>query len=143
MRLPIIPGDENSPGNILLAFVENKISPGQTRLYCLPATPAQLQYFKANNFHQALFSPSQPAGKNTINGWFKAAGVLLGLEKPLCGHSLRRLAISKLVNGGVAVTEVMAVARHNSISATSVYMQRSSETLPTRLGALGITYNPV
>lgn len=137
MRLPIMANDPNSPGNILYRFVFEKMSPGQTRLHCQPATNAQLNAFKTWK-PTAIYSPSLPLGHNTIRDRFLTAGVILGLEKPLKGHALRRLAITKMARGGVQLTEIMATARHSSIAASAAYMGRTDKSQVTKLKALGV-----
>lgn len=139
MRLPIIPEDPDSPGTIYHNFISTKLSPGQTRLLCYPATLSQMQYFMAAGFHTSMYSPSHPLGKNTVAAYFKEIGCLLQLTTPLTGHALRSLCITKLVNGGVAITEVMSTARHNSVSASSVYQRRTGESHKNKMAALGIS----
>ena len=95
MRLPIIPSDVNSPGNILYRYVFQNMSPGQIRLHCQVASESQKQIFKAWK-PSAMYSPNMPLGRNTINDRFTEAGVILGLDKPLKGHALRRMAITKM-----------------------------------------------
>jgi integrase len=138
MRIPVIPDDPDSPGTILKKFVFENMSPGQVRIHCYPATASQLAYFKFAGKPNAMYSPGQPLGKNSINDRFKKAGVIMGLSKPLHGHSLRRLAITKMVCGGVSITEVMSAARHTSVSATTAYIQRNQSSNLTKLQALGI-----
>lgn len=138
MRIPIISQDVNSPGTILFNYITNKMSPGQLRIHCKPATRKQMEKFRIMNFPEAMYSPDQPLGRNTIREYFQEAGVILKLQKPLNGHALRRLSITKMASGGVCLTEIMATARHSSIAATSAYMQRNHDTGKARLKALGI-----
>jgi len=130
--------DANSPGNILYRYIFENMSPGQLRLHCQNATPSQLQYLRATK-PKAMYSPGQPLGKNTINDRFRDAGVIIGLSKPLTGHSLRRLAITRMATGGVQLTEIMATARHSSVAATTAYMGRNDASQAKKLKALGYT----
>lgn len=138
MRLPVIADDPESPGTILKDYVMNKMSPGQTRLYCYPASEVQRQYYKFLGKPHALFSPNQPIGKNVITKRFHDLGAKLGLSGTLNGHSLRSLAITRMVNGGVNIVEVMATARHASVSATTAYIQRNPVSSIQKLNALGV-----
>jgi hypothetical protein len=99
MRLPIIPSDPNSPGTIFPDFIHNKMSPGQTRIHCKPASGVQLATFAAKG-STGLYSPHQPLGKNSIREYFLALGRKVGIDN-LCGHSLRALSITKMMNEDV------------------------------------------
>jgi hypothetical protein len=138
MRIPVIPDDADAPGTILKKYIFENLSPGQVRIHCYSATASQLAYFKFSGKPNAMYSPSQPIGKNAVNDRFKKAGMIMNLSKPLHGHSLRRLAITKMVCGGVSITEVMSAARHTSVSASSAYIQRNQSSDLMKLQALGI-----
>ena len=137
MRLPVIPEDINSPGTILYDFIVNKMSPMQLRLHCKPATKSGLTYFLSCK-PTALYSPNIPLGKNTITTYFHEAGCILKLHNKLNGHSLRRLMITKMLNGGVMLSEVMATARHSSVAASNAYQQRSDVSSTVKLYSLGV-----
>jgi len=115
-----------------------KMSPGQLRIHCQPATSAQKMAFASIKRPEALYSPNMPLGKNSITQLFAEAGVLLALENPLKGHSLRRMAITKMATGGVSVQEIMATARHTSVAAAVTYMSRTDDSNAKKIKALGI-----
>jgi integrase len=138
MRLPIIPSDKNSPGTILSDFMHFKMSPGQLRFHCHGATKQMRIQFAALKRPTALYSPRQPIGHNTVTAYFRDLGNRLGI-KDLTGHSLRALCITRLVNGGVGIQEVMNSARHSSVSASSVYQMRTGESQAKKFKALGVS----
>ena len=133
-----MPEDVTSPGTVLHRFVFTKMSPGQTRFHCQPATVAQKNAFVGLGRPEALYSPSQPLGRNTITNLFTQAGVRLEMAAPLKGHALRRMAITKMANGGVQISEIMATARHGSVSATMAYMQNNNASGVAKLKSLGL-----
>ena len=140
MRLPIVTDDPNSPGTIFWNYIMHKMSPGQLRIHCKPATFAQKMAF-SHQGRESMYS-LMPLGHNTINMYFREVGLLLGLSKELKGHSLRGLCISKMVNGGVSITEVMATARHNSVSASATYQKRNGVSNQIKMKALGVSIPP-
>ena len=56
----------------------DSLGPGQMRFYCKVASPAQRRNFAAVGHKQALFSPNQPLGVNTIRKMLKSAATRLG-----------------------------------------------------------------
>lgn len=138
LRLPIVPEDQTSPGTLLHRFIFAKMSPGQTRFHCQPATLAQRNAFVGLGRPEALYSPSQPLGRNTITNLFTQAGIRLEMAAPLKGHALRRMAITKMASGGVQISEIMATARHGSVSATLSYMQNTNASGVAKLQSLGL-----
>lgn len=138
MRIPIFPQDINSPGTIFYDYVFNKTAPGQTRLHCYPATNNQRQCYANLGKPTAVYSGTTPVGHNTITNYFNDAGALLGLKNKLNGHAMRRLCITKMVNGGVGLSEIMATARHSSVAATLTYQKRTEKGTCVKLAALGM-----
>ena len=133
MRLPVV-GDK-SPAAFILRFLGH-LAPGQTRLYCKPATAKQIAHFATLGWPNAKFSPDQPLGHNTIAKLMKRASEKLGLD--VTGHAFRRLFITTLVNDGrVSVEESLAAARHGSVAAQRTYMARNGVSEANRFKALG------
>ncbi len=108
----------------------------------MPATVAQKHTFVGSGRAGALYSPSQPLGRNTITDLFTKAGVQLQMSVPLKGHALRRMAITKMANGGIQISEIMATARHGSVSTTMAYMQNNENSGVTKLKSLGSPLHP-
>lgn len=52
------------------------------------------------------------------------------------GRQLRRLTITKMVNGGIGLAQIMATARHTIVAASVAYEGISGNTL-AKLSVLG------
>ena len=133
---PKIPVD-SIPGQIISKYLE-KLSPGQTRIYCKPATIAQKFKFLGQGHPNAVMSPNQPIGINTIRSMLNDACKQMG--HPECtGHGFCRLFITTLANdSGVSVEESLGSARHSSVAAQRTYMQRDGVSKCAKFAALGI-----
>ena len=117
----------------------DSLGPGQMRLYCKVATPAQRRNFAAAGHKQALFSPNQPIGVNTIRKMLKSASKRLGYPESVTGHAFRRLFITTLVNdSGVSTEEALASSRHSSVAASRAYQIRGNNSEIAKFRALGL-----
>ena len=133
MRLPNV--GPKSPAAFILRFLGH-LSPGQTRLYCKPASSKQIAHFASMGWPNAKFSPNQPLGHNAMAKLMKSASAKLGLD--VTGHAFRRLFVTTLVNDGrVSVEESLAAARHSSVAAQRTYMSRNIVSEANRFKALG------
>ena len=116
-----------------------KLSPGQNRLFCKPATQSQMDTFREIGWKNAQMSPNQPLGVNSISLLFKRGAKLLGVNNPdtFGGHALRAYFLSKLYNSPeVSNVEEMCAGRHNSVAAGLTYVQRNAESEAGRFRAL-------
>ena len=117
-----------------------KISPGQERLFCKPATEKQIESFVTNGFYNAQMSPMQPLGITMIRDLFKMGAEMLGITNPtqFGGHALRSYFCTQLYNSPeVSCKEAMGAARHSSVSASITYIQRNNASEAGRMRALG------
>lgn len=73
MRIPC----DTQQGRGIQLYLDS-LGPGQMRFYCKVASPAQRRNFAAVGHKQALFSPNQPLGVNTIRKMLKSAATRLG-----------------------------------------------------------------
>ena len=136
-RFPIIHNDPKNFGGALLRLME-KLSPGQERMYCMPATEEWMATQKrlGNN---GCFYAKKPLGANACTRYLKEAGKLMGLPDTFRPHSLRGVCITKLSNDPtVSEAELLAVTRHFSISSAKPYQVRDHRSEVNRLNALGI-----
>jgi len=72
MRLPVIPEDPDSPGTIYWDYVNNRMSPGQTRLFCAPADNDMIMKFATKGYVNARYCHTKPLGKNKIAAYFRS-----------------------------------------------------------------------
>ena len=136
MRIP--KGDVNDPKSIggCITRYLGKWSPGQTRLYCKPATASQKIHWTSIGYPKAAFSANQPIGVNTIRKMMKDAAVKLGFSAT--GHAFRRLFVTTIVNTpGVSTEEALASSRHNSVAAQRAYMVRGKASEAAKLAGMG------
>jgi hypothetical protein len=134
-RIPI----EDKPNSVgmVLCHYKNSLGPGHHRMYCKVANLVQKKHFEALGFPNALYSPNEPLGINTIMSMITEAGQMMGFN--VCGHAFRRLFITSLVNEpGVSVEESLAVSCHNSVAAQRAYMTRGSSLEMAKFNALGL-----
>ena len=74
---------------------------------CKVASFVQKKHLEALGFHNALYSPNEPLGINTIMSMMEEAGKMLGFS--VGGHAVCRLFIASLVNElGVSMEESLA-----------------------------------
>ncbi len=138
LRFPVIHGDDNDFGGALFRLYE-KLSPGQTRMYCQPASSSYIQSLRRAGHLKAVFYHNKPLGTKTIAKLFKTGADILGLPKTFRAHSLRSANITMLANNpSVSLKETMAAARHNSVSASMVYQRSDGISEGNRLRALGV-----
>lgn len=136
-RIPV----KSEPGQCILRFLD-KFSPHQERVYCRPATLAQLQDLRRSGRKKSMFSAREPLGVNTICLMMNDACAKLG--HPECsGHGFRRLFITTLANDPrVSIAEAMESSRHSSVSAQLTYVERSGVSESGKFAALGFQKTP-
>ena len=134
----------NDPKNLCFAGILHryldKLSPGQTFLFCYESTDAQKHGFSRDGNYQAQMSPGRPIGVNTLTDMMKEGARLIGMNDPddFSGHALRQYFVSKLYNSDeVSAVEAMSAARHRSVSASATYIERNSKSEAGRFRALG------
>ena len=123
---------------ILKRYIQ-KLSPGQLRLFCRPATLHQRLQYGRLGWHDAAMSSGQPLGVNAITSLFKEGARIIGLNNPesFSGHALRAYHLSKLYNSPeVSTHEAMCAARHNSVAASLTYISRDKESEAGKFRAL-------
>jgi hypothetical protein len=64
-------------------------------------------------------------------------GRKIGIDQ-LCGHSLRALSITKMISNDVPLPEVLATARHKSVSASLTYQSKTTQGRNKKYKAFGI-----
>ena len=119
--------DMNDLGGTALRLMR-KFSPGQKRVYCNPATMAQLREFRDKGCPDAAFNPNKPIGKNTITLHQKEFARRVGVEdwENFGAQAHRRTFCTKLANDpSINITDAMSVARHKSVKTHSGYVQQS------------------
>ena len=137
-RFPVVKNDPKNFAASLLRLME-KLSPGQTRMYCKPAPPSYVEGLRMKG-SKGLFYPSRPLGFNKVTEYIKEAGELMGLSVEFRPHSLRSVCITRLANDpSVSTSEMLAVSRHNSVAASRNYQKIDSASESNRLKALGIS----
>ena len=137
MRFPCDFDDDSNFGAALVRLVE-RMSPGQTRMYCQVATTTYIASLRRMGHTKAVFFPLKPLGAKTITKLFKEGANLLGLPPSFRAHSLRSAFITKLANDpSVSISETMAAARHNSVSASMNYQLADGVSETNRLVAIG------
>ena len=137
MRFPIV---ENDPDNFgaSLARLVNKMSPGQERVYCKPASASYKMSLAERGHPDAEFYPTVVLGEKSIATLFRKGASILGLAEDFKPHSLRSACITMLANdSSVSIAETMRVARHTSVSASKVYQRVDGISESNRLNALG------
>ena len=140
MRTPLVNEDPTSSGfgGCIKRYLE-KMSPGQIRMYC-KVIPAEQRLINTDG-ETLLFYSNCPLGRNYILDLFKEGAAILGLPNPksFSAHSLRAMFITKLSNGeGVNDEERMASSRHESVSASAIYQERSSASESNKFASLGV-----
>ena len=77
----------------------DKISPGQTRLFCKPATQGQMDTCTQLGWKNAQMSQKQPLRVNSIALLFKKGAKLLGVNNPdtFGGHALRAYFFEQII----------------------------------------------
>ena len=137
MRFPCDFDDDNNFGAALVRLVE-KMSPGQTCIYCKVATTSYIASLQRMGHMKALFFPAKPLGAKTITKLFKDDANLLGLSPSFRAHSLRSAFITMLANDpSVSISETMSAARHTSVSASMNYQLADGISETNRLVAIG------
>ena len=138
LRFPIDMNCMKSFGGTIARFME-KLSPGQTRMYCQVASPSYREQMALKGHPKASFYPTKQLGRKSITKYFKRGAKILGLPENFCPHSLRSACITQLVNDqSVSIAETMAVARHTSVSASKTYQRVDGVSEGNRLRALGL-----
>ena len=95
---------------MLVVVFLNTLKNLQVRFHTKPLTVSQKLQLKCLGEPNAIYSPLQPLGKNTIGNLFKKGAIILNLSKPkeFGAHSLHALFIQKLANDpSVLVKETM------------------------------------
>ena len=139
LRFPVLADNSADFGGALVRLV-GKMAPGQTRMYCFPASEAARDSFKRSGFPTASFFAERPCGYKSISKYMKDGAKKLGLEcagnfRP---HSLRSAYITMLANdSSVSMREVMEAGRHSSVSASAGYMRSDGISEGNRLRAIG------
>ncbi len=137
MRFPIVENDPDNFGGALDRLFE-KLSPGQVRMYCKPATAVFKLGLVEKGYPNAEFYPETVLGEKKIATLFQKGAEILGLPSDFKPHSLRGACITMLANdSSVSMAETMRVARHNSVSASKVYQRVDGISETNRLKALG------
>ena len=141
MKVPVIGNDPKAtdPGGCIKRFLE-KLSPGQTRLYC-KVVPKEYR----RTGEDRLFYSNQPMGKDSIKALFKKGAMLMGLSNPeeLAPHSLRHLFSNQIAcDPSISLKECMLALRHSSASATVNYQKRNMKSEENRLKCLGFKPPP-
>ena len=107
-------------------------------MYCKPATAAFIAQQRREG-NDGLFYAAKPLGVNMIAKYMKEAAGMMGLPGNFRPHCLRSVCITRLANDpGVSESELLGVARHNSVAASRNYMVTDSASETKRLAALGI-----
>ena len=91
-RIPV----KSLPGKVIELYL-SKLSPGQTQIYCKPATASMRVHYTNLGHPNAAFSPNQPMGQHTINKLMKAAIAKLGYPGKM-GHALCKIFVITLAN---------------------------------------------
>eukprot|EP00986_Skeletonema_menzelii_P017420 scaffold19380_cov81-Skeletonema_menzelii.AAC.2 len=135
MRIPVNRSDICDPGGTIARFLD-KLSPGQKRFYCNPASRNERMKFHLSGHPYASMSPSKPIGVNTLRKMIKEANSLCGVGENVAGQGLRRLGIMTLVNDGeVNSKETLAWARHKNPLVQQDYVMRNAESEMSRFRA--------
>ena len=107
------------------------------RYLSLLGTPGRL-YRKIHKNNKGYY-PKNPLGLHTIRQRFREAFKFMGFDnwESLRPHALRSLFCDTLANDpSVNCEEMMAAARHNSISASAAYQRRTHRSETNRINAL-------
>ena len=131
-RVPV----KSKAGKVISKMISHW-SPGQSRVYCKIATPAQRAHFTAIGHKDALFNPNSPIGINTLMKLMASECAHAGFPDST-GHGLCRLFITTLANdSSVSVEESMKSSGHNSVSAQRTYIMRDGNSETAKFAALG------
>ena len=137
LRFPVLAENKADFGGALVRLV-GKMSPGQTRIYCFPASDQAKSGFQRAGYPTASFYADKPLGYKSISKYMKEGAKILGLPTDFRPHSLRSAYITCLANDpSVSTKEVMIAGRHSSTSASAGYMRPDGISEGNRLRALG------
>ncbi len=141
LRFPINPSDPGDFGACVQRYM-NKLSPGQTRMYCKPASEAYIEStYRRHGNTNSIFYPQTPLGVNKITALMVEGARILGIaHENFRPHALRAVGITNLANdSAVSEAERCRAARHSTVNANRMYQTVDGRSEYNRLRALGVT----
>jgi hypothetical protein len=118
-----------------------KLAPGQTRMYCKPATEAYINstYWCHGN-NSSMFYPNTPLRINKIIALMAEGARILGIQNNNFHlHVLHAVGITNLANNSsISDAERYCAACHSAVNANQVYQTVIGHSKANRLIVLGV-----